>query len=75
MFRPNINNRKVWHICQLADKSVKFNLLLKHKQFTQQTVNNRKLPHMLLQSLDIFEISGMVDNHHISIVPSAHTFG
>lgn len=30
---------------------------------------------MLLQSLDIFEISGMVDNHHISIVPSAHTFG
>jgi hypothetical protein len=36
---------------------------------TWQTANNRKSPYMLPQSLDIFKISGTVDNYCISIVP------
>jgi hypothetical protein len=41
----------------------------------QKTVNNRKLPHMLPQYLDIFKISGTVDSYCISnLLKFADTF-
>jgi len=46
-----------------------WNLEIGESQLTRQTANNRKLPRMLPQSLDIFKISGTVDNYRISIAP------
>ena len=60
---------EIWVLSQVTEGSRQKLKTVTPCQIPQQTVNNRKSLHMLPQSLDIFKISGTVDNYHISIVP------
>ena len=60
---PKFGGRQsgVLHYCTISTNRT--------REAPRQTANNRKSPHMLPQSLDIFKISGTADNYWISLVP------